>query len=976
MTTRDYVFRLRGDADQLAQAHERAAAAADKHADQTADLARQQAAAKGASEGFLATLKRQADAAGRTRAELLTLQAAELGVSDKAAPMIARVAAADQRFQSFNKTGRLTALELQQVGFQLNDLAVQVASGQNPITALVQQGSQLSGTFGGITPALRAVASLITPLRVAIGGTAAGVGLLAAAYLAGQKEDARFRDSIVLTGNAAGQTRDSYAALAVTLRNAAGVSIGAAREIAQGLVATGRVGPAAIGLVAQAAATLARVSGQSAEDVVKQFAGMADGVAKWAYDANKAYNFLTPEVYRHIRALEAQGKTEEAMAVASQALNTALASRKRELGLLESVWDGIGKAASAAWDAMLNVGRADTTGEQVQQLMANLALARERLAQAEKRSSTGGGPDVERRRAVVAQLEANLAALQQRDRAEQDAAAKQAADAKENSQALLREQADYQQASQALQRSGFGLAQAQAQAVREAELVAVERSYDVGLLSLAGYAQARGRLEQQILDDKRAAIDKDIELERGRQPGTPAEAANQSARVNDLLARRAGLGGEQAKLDEQVRVAFGKKAREDTLGAFIDDQLNAAKRRDEQRLEQAIKAADDLAKTNRELGIGLIRDERARGEALIALEAEQLRTRLDLAARSAEDRAAVEGRLAEFIVLRQRQLTEQLKPEYQRMLEDWADTTQLMRETGDRFMSGFLQNGEQTWLEVARGGKLSIQGLVDFTRDELARLVYRQDIAPAIAEVGKSIAGAIGIKLPGAAADGGVAAGKAAEAAATANTTTALVAMTTTGVAPSSAALSGLTLAANAAAAALANVGAGAGGGGIASAIGEWFGAGGGGEGSGVGLPGVGDGGGMSFPFAKGGTFTNRIVNEPTPIRFARGDTLQRGVMGEAGPEGIFPLRRNARGELGVMAAGGGASSAPQVIVNVHGAPSQPRVQQRQTGRGTEIDLVFEQFEQRLGERVGNGLGLAKDVGGRFGLGDGGGLMR
>jgi phage-related minor tail protein len=673
-------------------------------------------------------------------------------------------------------------------------------------------------------------------------------------------------------------------------------------------------------------------------------------------------------VYRHIKALEAQGKTEEAMRVASEALNTAMSGRKRELGLLETAWDKVGKAASFAWNAMLNVGRADSVEDRLAAAQTRLQQLRLQL-QADRPGRRLSDTEAEALRGA----EAAVARFTQLRDEEQAAAAKQAADTKTNNDGLLREQDQYQQAAAALQRSGLGLAQARAQAVREAELVAIERSHDAGVLSLEGYAKARGRLEQQILDDKRAAIDKDIALERARQPGTPAEATNQGARVNDLLARRAALGGDQARLDEQIRTAFGKKAREDTLGAFIDDQLNAAKRRDEQRLEQAVKAADDLAKTNRELGISLIRDDRARGEAMIAIEAEQLRTRLDLAARSAEDRAAVEGRLAEFIALRQRQLTEQLKPEWQRMLEGWADTTELMRETGDRFMSGFLQSGEQTWLEVARGGKLSIQGLVDFTRDELARLVYRQDIAPALAQLGKGLAGAIGLKLPDTAADGGVAAGKAAEAAATANTTTALVAMTTTGVAPSSAALSGLTLAANAAAAALANVAGSGAGSGLAGAIGEWFGAGGGGDGSGVGLPGVGDGGGMSFPFAKGGTFTNRIVNEPTPIRFARGDALQRGVMGEAGPEGIFPLRRNARGELGVMGAG---SAAPQVIVNVHGAPSQPRVQQRQTNRGTEIDLVFEQFEQRLGDRVGNGLGLAKDVGGRFGLGDGGGLMR
>nr|WP_155044613.1 phage tail tape measure protein [Paracoccus shanxieyensis] len=54
---------------------------------------------------------------------------------------------------------------------------------------------------------------------------------------------------------------------------------------------------------------------------------------------------------------------------------------------------------------------------------------------------------------------------------------------------------------------------------------------------------------------------------------------------------------------------------------------------------------------------------------------------------------------------------------------------------------------------------------------------------------------------------------------------------------------------------------------------------------------------GRVMPFAKGG-----VVSAPTyfPMRGAT------GLMGEAGPEAIMPLRRGADGKLGVAAAGGG----------------------------------------------------------------------
>jgi phage-related minor tail protein len=39
-------------------------------------------------------------------------------------------------------------------------------------------------------------------------------------------------------------------------------------------------------------------------------------------------------------------------------------------------------------------------------------------------------------------------------------------------------------------------------------------------------------------------------------------------------------------------------------------------------------------------------------------------------------------------------------------------------------------------------------------------------------------------------------------------------------------------------------------------------------------------------------------------FKFANGGTMQNGVMGEAGPEAIMPLKRGADGKLGVQATG------------------------------------------------------------------------
>jgi len=66
--------------------------------------------------------------------------------------------------------------------------------------------------------------------------------------------------------------------------------------------------------------------------------------------------------------------------------------------------------------------------------------------------------------------------------------------------------------------------------------------------------------------------------------------------------------------------------------------------------------------------------------------------------------------------------------------------------------------------------------------------------------------------------------------------------------------------------------------------------------------------------FAKGSQFANSIVDKPTAFRFGKGGS-RLGVMGEAGPEAILPLRRDSRGRLGVSAPGATETSRGSTLV-------------------------------------------------------------
>ena len=72
------------------------------------------------------------------------------------------------------------------------------------------------------------------------------------------------------------------------------------------------------------------------------------------------------------------------------------------------------------------------------------------------------------------------------------------------------------------------------------------------------------------------------------------------------------------------------------------------------------------------------------------------------------------------------------------------------------------------------------------------------------------------------------------------------------------------------------------------------------------------------------------------------------GLMGEAGPEAVMPLKRLASGNLGVEATPAG------VTVNVYNnAGAQVRTEtRREPGGGLSIDVMIDALEQQLAQRL------------------------
>ena len=99
---------------------------------------------------------------------------------------------------------------------------------------------------------------------------------------------------------------------------------------------------------------------------------------------------------------------------------------------------------------------------------------------------------------------------------------------------------------------------------------------------------------------------------------------------------------------------------------------------------------------------------------------------------------------------------------------------------------------------------------------------------------------------------------------------------------------------------------------------------------------------GMAFgknkivPYAKGG-----IVSQPTLFKYASGGAGRFGLMGEAGPEAIMPLRRGPNGKLGVESSGAGMGN---ITVNVDASGSSVEGDSAQASQlGKMIGVVVQQ---------------------------------
>lgn len=518
---------------------------------------------------------------------------------------------------------------MRQLPAQITDIVTGLASGQAPLTVLIQQGGQLRDSFGSVGNVLRGLASVISPATVALGAVAGTVGAIALAYKQGAEEADAYRRALVLTGNAAGATVGQLQQAAAAVAAVVGTQ-GKAAEAIAALAATGRVAAADIGRLAEAAIRLEREGGPAVKDTVKAFAELGATDVRGAVEKlNESTNFLTLSLYKQISALQERGKADEAAKLAQTAYASAIGTRAKELegslGSLKRAWRSVTEGAKAAWDAMLGVGRKETAVSLYEKVANEIARIRD---------ASGGGSLVPRDPADgtasalrLRQLEqmrdglARLAYEESKLGIVEAANARQVKDAiaaeAERLAALKKSAAEYQR----LVDHGRDLAQG-----LELEASGFSATFVKDVQAIQAYAKAAGLSAEQtkgLIDQLRA-----------KQPGAIAAAKAEAEAHKDIVA---AMGKEMEVRQKHL----------DALTKDVDAQVKANQKLEDEivRLRDGEAALEARVELRQREEIALLELEAARAllERSDAAEYERLRQRASALEREVELRRELGG---------------------------------------------------------------------------------------------------------------------------------------------------------------------------------------------------------------------------------------------------------------------------------------------------------------------------------------------
>ena len=249
---------------------------------------------------------------------------------------------------------------------QFTDVATQLAGGQSPWLILLQQGGQVKDSFGGMIPMFRGLAGAITLPMVGVTSLAVATGALAYAWYQGDSTLSAFNKTLVLSGNQSGLTAERMLTLS-RAGQAAGLTFNQAGESLAALVSAGVRGGEQFDAINQSVARFASASGVEVDKVAEAFGKLTTDPTSGLMAMARQFRNVTAEQIAYVAQLQRSGDEAGALQaandIATKGFDEQTRRLKENMGTLETWADKTGKAFKSMWDAILDIGRPESSAD-------------------------------------------------------------------------------------------------------------------------------------------------------------------------------------------------------------------------------------------------------------------------------------------------------------------------------------------------------------------------------------------------------------------------------------------------------------------------------------------------------------------------------------------------------------------------------------------------------------------------------------
>lgn len=279
---------------------------------------------------------------------------------------------------------KLTSYQVTNLGYQVQDLAVQLVSGQSPFMAIAQQAPQAASAVGGFGNLIKLMISPTAALVAGLVALGGAVVLTATAMSSHSSELKAFDLALATTGQRVGYARSELMLLGEAAGEVSGTTAREGRNIALALTQAGTVSGESLKKAAELSRDFGTAIGKTAAEGATELAKRLEDPVAGVKDLDRAVQFADANLVSYVKTLSAQGRQEEARLAILERLGPKLQGlADNQLGTFGRVWKYISDQASKFYDTLSKIGSAPQID-----LKATLADLQANMAKLQATAST------------------------------------------------------------------------------------------------------------------------------------------------------------------------------------------------------------------------------------------------------------------------------------------------------------------------------------------------------------------------------------------------------------------------------------------------------------------------------------------------------------------------------------------------------------------------------------------------------------